>query len=152
MANWTLIDWRPDNINRLNSPDVWDDIYKNRIIPEDLKKQLLREQPKLLGKSVEFAIYFSREGYAELAAYADGLAYANGGVQWSFIGGEEIDKRIRGARMKFFPSENDFGRSYTKDMASQKPSLNEQIAGAVSKGGRLPEKGGKNGYDGPDGR
>lgn len=152
MANWTLIDWRPDNINRGNSPDVWDSIYKNRIIPEGLKKQLLREQPTLLGKSVEFAIYFSREGYAELAAYADGLAYANGGVQWDFIGGEKIDKKIRGAQMKFFPPENDFGRKFVKDTAPVKPSLNEQMAAAAMKAGQISGKGEKTGLEGPSGR
>lgn len=152
MVNWMLIDWRPDNINRGNCPEVWDNIYRNKVIPEDLKKQLLREQPTLLGKSVEFAIYFSREGYAELAAYSDGRAYANGGVQWSYIGSEKIDKRDRGARMKFFPPENDFGRKYVKDTSSTKPSLNEQMAGAATKAGHVFGRGEKSGPEGPGGR
>lgn len=152
MANWTLIDWRPDNINRGNSPDVWENIYKNKVIPDGLKKQLLREHPKLLGKSVEFAIYFSREGYAELAAYADGMAYTNAGVQWSYTGSEKFDKRDRGARMKFFPPETDFGSRYVKDTAPVKPSLAEQMAGAAAKVAQISEIGGKARLDGPGGR
>ena len=135
MVNWMLIDWRPDNINRGNCPEVWDNIYRNKVIPEDLKKQLLREQPTLLGKSVEFAIYFSREGYAELAAYSDGRAYANGGVQWSYIGSEKIDKRDRGARMKFFPpgqrkSANSLPRTATSAPSSKCPSSSSSRATA----------------------
>lgn len=152
MVKWTLVDWRPDNINRGNSPDVWDNIYKNGVIPEGLKKQLLREHPTLLGKTVEFGIYFSREGYAELAAYADGMAYTNAGVQWSYTGAERLDKRDRGSRMKFFPAEKDFGREYANDAASPKPSLQEQMAGAAAKAGQTSNRGEKTGLDGPGGR
>jgi len=112
LSNWNLIDWRPDNINRINSPEVWDDIFKNKVIPEGLKKQLLREHPKLMGKDVEFAIYFSPEGYATLSAFSDGLAYSNGGVQWACIGGEKIEKKLHGHRMKFFSVEKNFGNKY----------------------------------------
>ena len=122
---WNLIDWRPDNINRLNSPEIWDDIYKKKIIPEELKMQLLREQPELKGKDVEFAIYLSRDKCAYLNAFADGLAYRNMGVQWSFVGGAKIEKEISGNRMIYFPVEKNFGSTY--------PSVDDLIKAAAEK-------------------
>lgn len=133
MSNWNLIDWRPDNINRINSPEVWDNIYKNKAIPETLKKQLLREQPNLLGKAVEFAIYFSPEGYATLSAFSEGLAYSNGGIQWACIGGEKIEKKLHGQRMKFFPVEEDFGSNYTQSIASNIDCAHLDIAANIDK-------------------
>lgn len=129
MANWNLVDWRPDNINRMNSPDVWENIYKNGIIPEELKQQLLREMPEVQGKDVEFGIYFSPEGFATLSAYADGLAYSNGGVQWACVGGAEIDKRLHGSRTKLFPVETAFG--------AQNNSLDSKIQSASSRAGKV---------------
>lgn len=110
--SWNLKDWRPDNINRLNSPEVWDDIYTKKVIPEELKMQLLREQPELKGKDVEFAIFISPDKCAYLEAFADGLAYRNMGVQWDFVGGEKPEKKIFGHRMITFPIEKDFGSKY----------------------------------------
>lgn len=133
MSNWNLIDWRPDNINRINSPEVWDDIYKNKVIPEDLKKQLLREQPKLFGKAVEFAIYFSSEGYATLSAFSEGLAYSNGGIQWACIGGEKIEKKLHGQRMKFFPIEADFGSNFTQSVVSNTDRANLDVIANIDK-------------------
>ena len=133
MSNWNLIDWRPDNINRINSPDVWDDIYKNKAIPEALKMQLLREQPKLLGKAVEFAIYFSPEGYATLSAFSEGLAYSNGGIQWDCIGGEKIEKKLHGQRMKFFPVEEDFGSYFTQSVASNMDRAHLDVVANIDK-------------------
>lgn len=124
-VSYHLVDFAPGSTNRLNSPDLWDKIYKDQQVPEVLKEELLIRFPELKGKDVEFGVYSSSDKSAYVCAFCEGLAYRNMGVSWSFVGGAKIEKQIAGKRLKITGIEKGFGNN--------KPAIQDLIQAAYNR-------------------